>query len=353
MLCICEAVAMICHMYLEYLPDQGKDLKKDHFYHGLHPYLHDALSFAMAELPKREQAHLTFDTLYTLAKKLEVGQPVHMHQYTTSSEVYREKPRHYLMLAGWVAALEEEDLALTDPVTGEDSESEVEAVGGLSVHLAQAMSCYQREEQQCFVCGSPGHFTRGCPHRKAFRRWLQDQANSKGAGKSSPPTPGSASFQPEVNVCMIRRIRNPQLEAEGPTLHWIRPEMLVELTVEGRNFNTLVDSGSQVNMITPALVQQYGFPVLPLEDLMDYPLNLVGLGGKCTSPFRFVILHVQMWGIAGYDEDVVFLVVPDESDFGRRVPLVVGTCTISRMINVIQKSKIDRLATPWSTTRVA
>ena len=68
-----------------------------------------------------------------------------------------------------MAALEEEGLASTDPVTGEDSESEVEAVGGLNVHLAQAMSRYQREEQKCFVCGSPGHFTRDCPHCDAFR----------------------------------------------------------------------------------------------------------------------------------------------------------------------------------------
>ena len=96
-------------------------------------------------------------------------------------------------------------------------------------------------------------------------------------GESSPPALGSASSQPEVNVHVIRRIQNPQLEVGGPTSHWIRPEMLVELTVEGRNFNALADSGSQVNTITPALVQQYGFLVLPLEDLVDYPLNLVGL----------------------------------------------------------------------------
>ena len=152
---------------------------------------------------------------------------------------------------------------------------------------------------------------------------------------------------------MIGRIRNPWWEAGGPTTHWIGPETLVELTMEGRNFDTLADSGSQVNTITPTLVQQYGFPVLPLEDLVDYPLNLVGLGGKCTSPLGFVILHIQVRGIAGYDEDVVFLVVPNESDFGRRVPLVVGTCTIARMINVILESEIDSLAMPWSTMRVA
>ena len=193
MLCIHEVVAVICQVYPDCLLDREWDLKKDRFYHLLCPYLHDALSFAMAELLKREQAHPTFDTLYTLTKKLEVGQLAHMRWYTTSSEAYREKHRCYLMPAGQVAALEEEQLVLSDPVTGEDSKSEVEAVGGLNVHLAQVMSCYQQEERQCFVCGSPGHFTQGCPHCEAFRKWHRDQANSKGVGESSPPALGSAS----------------------------------------------------------------------------------------------------------------------------------------------------------------
>ena len=203
------------------------------------------------------------------------------------------------------------------------------------------------------MCGLPGHFTRGCPHRKAFRQWHRDQASSKGTGENGSPVPGATSSSPEVNVCVIGQVRNPWLEAGGPTAHWLGPETLVELIIEGRNFTTLADSGSQVNMITPALVQQCGFPVILLEDLVDYPMNLVGLGGMCTSPLGFVILHVQVRGVAGYDEDAVFLVVPDESDFGWRVPLVVGTCTISRLINVIHESEIDSLATPWSTMRVA
>ena len=102
----------------------------------------------------------------------------------------------------------------------------------------------------------------------------------------------------------------------------------------------------------PTLVQQYGFPVLPLEDLVDYPLNLVGLGRKHTSPLGFVILHVQVWEITGYYEVVVFLMVPNESEFGWRVPLVIGTCTIGRIINVIWESEIDRLSMPWATARM-
>ena len=93
MLCIHNAVEVIHHSYPEHLPDCGRDLRKDCFYHGLLPYLHNALSFVMAELPKREQAHPMFDTLYTLAKKLEAGQLMWTCHY--GSDSYQERHRHY------------------------------------------------------------------------------------------------------------------------------------------------------------------------------------------------------------------------------------------------------------------
>ena len=139
----------------------------------------------------------------------------------------------------------------------------------------------------------------------------------------------------------------------SPTAHWLGPETLVELLWRAGILTALADSGSQVNTITSALVQQYGFPMLPLKDLVDYPVNLVGLGGMRTSLLGFVILCFQVWGVLGSDEDAVFLVVSDESDFGQRVPLVMGTCTISRLINVIRESEIDNLATLWLTARLA
>ena len=116
----------------------------------------------------------------------------------------------------------------------------------------------------------------------------------------------------------------------------------------GREVNALADSDSQVNTVTPGYVCQQEFPVLPLHDLVDHPLNLVGLGSTRTCPLSFVILQVQISKIASYDEDVVFLVVPDESKFSRCIPLVIWTCTLGRIINVIKESELDRLSTPWA-----
>ena len=61
---------------------------------------------------------------------------------------------------------------------------------------------------------------------------------------------------------------------------------------------------------------------------------------------------MQVWEITGYDEDIVFLMVPDESEFGHRVPLIIGTCKIGRIVNVIWESEIDHLSMPWATARM-
>ena len=88
-----------------------------------------------------------------------------------------------------VAALEEEGgVVLANSASREDSESEVEPLDGLNVCLAQVMSHYHREERKCFVCGSPGHFARDCPHCYAFKKWHWDQLNTKGAGENNLPT---------------------------------------------------------------------------------------------------------------------------------------------------------------------
>ena len=71
------------------------------------------------------------------------------------------------------------------------------------------------------------------------------------------------------------------------------------------------------------------------------------------SLLSFIILHMQVWEIAGYDEEIVFLVVPDESEFGHRVPYVIRTCIIGQIINVIWESEIDPLSMPWATARMA
>ena len=140
---------------------------------------------------------------------------------------------------------------------------------------------------------------------------------------------------------------------DGSTMHWVGPKMLVSLVAEGQEVKALANSGSQVNMLTLSFVHQHEFPVLLPGHLVDYPLNLIGLGGTRTRPMGFMILQVQVSEIAGYDEDAIFLVVVDKSDFSRCMPLVIGTCTLGRIINVIKESEMDNMSTLWAVAQTS
>ena len=116
MLQIHEAIAVIHCTYPDWISDQGKNLTQDRFHHRLSPSLCDALGFAMTELPEREKVNMSFDTLYMLAKKMEVHQPSRSHRGRSGpSDAYRNKYRRYPALMGRVATLEDEELFLPDP----------------------------------------------------------------------------------------------------------------------------------------------------------------------------------------------------------------------------------------------
>ena len=59
-----------------------------------------------------------------------------------------------------------------------------------------------------------------------------------------------------------------------------------------------------------------------------------------------------MDGVQGYDEDQIALVVPDELKFAEQIPIILGTPTISCVMNVIKKREIDALVMPWANARV-
>ena len=176
---------------------------------------------------------------------------------------------------------------------------------------------------------------------------------SRGTCPEEPITPSHKEESVAVNAWVVGAGNSTSLFVDGPTTNWLGPETVVKLVVEGCEVNALADSGSQVNTMTPEFVTQNGWLVLPLEDLVDHLLHLVGLGGNWTWPLGFIILRVQVKEIAGYDEDVIFLIVPNGSEFFKWVPLVIGTCTLGRMGNVIKESELDMLSPTWVVVRAS
>ena len=115
----------------------------------------------------------------------------------------------------------------------------------------------------------------------------------------------------------------------------------------------LLNNGMQINTITSNYVKDDSLEMGPITDLIGARVTCVGLGNTYTQPLGYVIVQVQVNRVQGYDKDQIALVVPDESKFVEWIPIILGTPTITCIINVLKEREIDALAMPWVNARVA
>ena len=114
----------------------------------------------------------------------------------------------------------------------------------------------------------------------------------------------------------------------------------------------LLDNGAQINTIMPRYVSDHSLPVGLITDLLGAKVACMGLGNAYTWPLGYIVIWVQVDRVQGYDENQIALVISDLSNFAAWIPIIFGTCTISRVINVMKEAVIDALAMLWANARV-
>ena len=128
---------------------------------------------------------------------------------------------------------------------------------------------------------------------------------------------------------------------------------MAKVKINGESCMALLDNGAQVNTITLRYVKEHSLQVGPITDLMGSKVTCIGLGNTYTRPLGYIVIWVQVDGVRGYDEDQIALIIPDFSNFATRVPVILGTPTIGRVVNVMREVEMDALATPWANARAA
>ena len=117
----------------------------------------------------------------------------------------------------------------------------------------------------------------------------------------------------------------------------------------------LLDNGAQLNFITPAYALERGMDIMSLDwlaqEIAGPPPLIAGMGGSLVEPTGFVIINVKVPCIQGYDEDQVALVMDDPGMV--ECPVILGTSTLYRVMEVIKESEISKLAIPWSSSRIS
>ena len=129
--------------------------------------------------------------------------------------------------------------------------------------------------------------------------------------------------------------------------------------LDGIRTRVLVDNGARVNSVMPAYVHQHKLGVRPISEL-DHTLNpfrdhipLVGLGGGRAEPLGFTLMRVQIKDMPHYDEQQVVFVLDDPSGFSARIPVILGTPTINRVVQTMKEMEMHSAPMEWQMARVA
>ena len=71
------------------------------------------------------------------------------------------------------------------------------------------------------------------------------------------------------------------------------------------------------------------------------------------EPAGFTLMRMQIEGMPHYDEQQVIFILDDPIGFSARIPVILGTPTINRVIQTMKESEIHKAPSEWQAVRVA
>ena len=76
-------------------------------------------------------------------------------------------------------------------------------------------------------------------------------------------------------------------------------------------------------------------------------LLIRGLGSISVEPVGFIMMNVKVPCVQGYNNDQIAIVMDDPGM--TEWPVILGTPTLYRIMEVIKESEISKLAVPWAS----
>ena len=231
-----------------------------------------------------------------------------------------------------------------------------EALGGdanLQIKMAHTIQAQERRDKKCFICQSGDHLMKDHYKVKNGAGPLQPKGppqnkSAREMAKASPPSQATSQGAPSK----VKGV--PDLNPD-PYCQFIGPKNWGKALIDDELMTCLLDNGSQLNFITPAYARKRGMDIMSLDNLAQEVGGkippILGIGGIIVDPEGFVMMNVKVPCVKGYNEDQIAIVM---DDLGMKdCPVILGTPTIFRIMEVIKESEISKLAVPWASSRVS
>ena len=168
----------------------------------------------------------------------------------------------------------------------------------------------------------------------------------KGGGSSSP---GTGSQSPTVTSklgttggSLREMLKMPEYHNPDPLVGLIGEAYEAPAIVEGIPITSLVDSGACMSAMVKSFAEELQLEIKPLKTILD----IEGMGGGAVPYHGYVECHLQLPQIKKFDVDVLMLVI-DDSAYGMRVPIQIGTLHIDMALELATEAEMKKLSRKW------
>ena len=143
-------------------------------------------------------------------------------------------------------------------------------------------------------------------------------------------------------------LKMPEYHNPDPLVRLIGKTNEASAVVDGVPITCLVDSGSCMSAMVKSFAKALGLEIKPLHTILD--IEVTG-GGTCPY-YGYVECRLQLPQIKKFDVDVLMLII-DDSDYGMRVPVQIGTLHIDMALDLATETEMKRLSHRWERAKMA
>ena len=118
--------------------------------------------------------------------------------------------------------------------------------------------------------------------------------------------------------------------------------------IDRRWERVLINSGAWSNAVTSTYMKEHKLKVGQVHDLALHPtvIPISSIGGHMAT-LGYVIINIQVEGIPSYYEEQVALVIPNMTQLGLKVLVILGTPTIHQLCHQMKESEIQTALEEW------
>ena len=143
-------------------------------------------------------------------------------------------------------------------------------------------------------------------------------------------------------------IPSSQYHNPDPLVRLIGPANESPAEVKGVKITSLVDSGACMSAMVKSFAEELQLEIKPLSTILD----IESTGGGRVPYHGYVECRLKLPQIEKFDLDVLMLVL-DDSPYGMRVPVQIGSLHIDMAIDLATEVEMKKLSRKWERAKMA